>query len=1211
LTEWALLGVRARRIEVEIKLIAGNENSAVRHLVFLHGLGGSSQATWVAGKNTKQPWTRWLAEDFAKNAVWHIDYPAGLSNWFGFVPQPSRVARALLGAILNHPQLRSGEIVFIAHSLGGLVVKQLLVTASSSAQTHADCRNLLTRTKRVVFFGTPHRGSYGANLLVLFGRMLRPSNPLTTLAVGNEFLLENYETYKNLAKAQPIRQLPFIEGKPLRLLGVFDLPIVPHWSGDCVDEPAQELIDEDHKSMCKLASKKSIAYMHLHRFLTEQAAPPLPVGFERPEWIEGSDDGLRARLRADQQRYIEAGDDFSIASLAQHFDQKLMPDEYLKPIVIIGDGGFGKTRLALELYRQSGREGFLINGSARQADFEQLVKEVANGNREALFLIDYLEEMQGNFDDFYDTVVRCGKNRSALIVTTRQLPSPSARGGPQKLNGEHCQIIDLNAAALKPWRRQVCREILQAANVPDEVQADLADLDNPAIATLVAYDFSRHGIHANEALRAGDSGWLINRLKHGANSTASAAVSDKEFVHLLTLYPFTAELRDQLAPNLREAADRLERQGWVSRSSGNAGAEQAVEWRLGHDLLSDIPLVDLLMSEQRPALRYELLQRLAARAAVYDPDRSIEGSEYVRFVAAVEERCSQSYSADKVAETSEIEEVAMSVAEEFTAGAVMLEEFRHAQSDSSFYGARQGYARALRRSLRRLIAATPAPQILDTLEACADPLTAGLQSSLLASQACRLAINSVSLDLFEKLSVLQAAPSLSAKQIVALLGAFAEGSLKFQALAVKYPEGITALCQQAAQGSISRQNLLQTYYGLAEPASQIQQPSDEVRGAFIPSFHFHTIKSYWISLQNTASPDVDGRRNPSLCTANGAAYKNYAERDAGLPSACSLSNDARLWIAEEAFNIAKKVAGYLDDPFPYGFFITRFAEDDYRPVRELAAEAAFNKANDIAERDSDPSAYDPVITRFAEDDYGPAREQAVRAAFKKAIYLVKRDNDLRAYDEVIASFAGDDYGPVRELVAKGACNQAYNIAKRDSDPSAYDQFITRFAEDAYGPVREQAARAALNKANDIAERDHNPNVCDDFINRFIDDSYAPIQQLVVSARMAQVGWTVVARNMSAALLAAEGLLQDQQISLADKVVVAFLAWLAEPSSVRAEMLNSLADELGVMRTTWTFHEFADLIATFAPEDQVFAQTIIERLQRLEQRSDLIVAPQAS
>lgn len=48
-------------------------------------------------------------------------------------------------------------MIFVAHSLGGLIVEQALLLASDSL--HDSHHKILDATSGIVFFGTPHRGS--------------------------------------------------------------------------------------------------------------------------------------------------------------------------------------------------------------------------------------------------------------------------------------------------------------------------------------------------------------------------------------------------------------------------------------------------------------------------------------------------------------------------------------------------------------------------------------------------------------------------------------------------------------------------------------------------------------------------------------------------------------------------------------------------------------------------------------------------------------------------------------------------------------------------------------------------------------------------------------------------------------------------------------------------------------------------------------------
>jgi triacylglycerol esterase/lipase EstA (alpha/beta hydrolase family) len=66
--------------------------------------------------------------------------------------------------LLSKPELRDGPIYLIGHSLGGLVIKELIRTAEGDAFMRGEAKQFLERIEKIVFLATPHRGSNLARL---------------------------------------------------------------------------------------------------------------------------------------------------------------------------------------------------------------------------------------------------------------------------------------------------------------------------------------------------------------------------------------------------------------------------------------------------------------------------------------------------------------------------------------------------------------------------------------------------------------------------------------------------------------------------------------------------------------------------------------------------------------------------------------------------------------------------------------------------------------------------------------------------------------------------------------------------------------------------------------------------------------------------------------------------------------------------------------
>ena len=136
-------------------------------IILVHGLGGDFRMTWT---DDDRCWPMiWLLDKHVgiesvvgrfnidkvpsndKIRVLTVNHHADM-NSIDHDSDPSNIAQRLIG-LLAHAGVGSKPIVWLTHSLGGLIVKEVLIR---QAQIQGD---IFKSTKGVVFFGTPHRGA--------------------------------------------------------------------------------------------------------------------------------------------------------------------------------------------------------------------------------------------------------------------------------------------------------------------------------------------------------------------------------------------------------------------------------------------------------------------------------------------------------------------------------------------------------------------------------------------------------------------------------------------------------------------------------------------------------------------------------------------------------------------------------------------------------------------------------------------------------------------------------------------------------------------------------------------------------------------------------------------------------------------------------------------------------------------------------------------
>ncbi|KAI0169277.1 hypothetical protein GGR52DRAFT_581448 [Hypoxylon sp. FL1284] len=151
----------------------------------------------------------------------------------------------------------SHPLLFIAHSLGGLVVKEALRQSKSYEQDQPSRALIYSSTKGIIFFGTPHLGADPLNAvhdcLVSVVKLLQfkvNDGIIQTLRPNSERLVILHEEFLRMTRTQNWRVHSFQEELPVPALS----KKVVEDSSSCINERQHERtthIRENHVDMCR------------------------------------------------------------------------------------------------------------------------------------------------------------------------------------------------------------------------------------------------------------------------------------------------------------------------------------------------------------------------------------------------------------------------------------------------------------------------------------------------------------------------------------------------------------------------------------------------------------------------------------------------------------------------------------------------------------------------------------------------------------------------------------------------------------------------------------------------------------------------------------------------------------------------------------------------------------------------------------------------
>lgn len=257
--------------KVFVEKLAG-PSGATMDVVFVHGLTGHLRDTWAVRREDGKlgpPWPCLLERIFPDLGVFTLGYPAPT------VRDPTRPSANLTSTAelafdaLKEKGIGDRPLMFVAHSLGGLLCKEIILRGAIVEQSRPE--NRLTRqTRTILFLGTPHHGARLANIASKlmpqrsrFVRMLRTRDE-------NEFIDNLQRRFVDFAQSHLLDVWSLYEARPMpwpRFLW-FSFPVglvVPRESALAGYGQDKE-IDRDHVEMTRVRDE----HAPLFKFVVER-----------------------------------------------------------------------------------------------------------------------------------------------------------------------------------------------------------------------------------------------------------------------------------------------------------------------------------------------------------------------------------------------------------------------------------------------------------------------------------------------------------------------------------------------------------------------------------------------------------------------------------------------------------------------------------------------------------------------------------------------------------------------------------------------------------------------------------------------------------------------------------------------------------------------------------------------------------------------------
>ncbi|KAI1347054.1 hypothetical protein F5Y01DRAFT_256713 [Xylaria sp. FL0043] len=276
-------------------------------IILVHGLNGDPQKTWTAKNGVFWPADLLPASlREARANVLVYGYNADVySKKHGSSPSDNFIymhAQTLVTSLTHYRKdelTSSNPIIWVCHSLGGILVKRALLYSNDlRTSQHEDYRSIYVCTYGIVFLGTPHTGSdiatWGTVLQAMSDAVV-PKSFFQSESVLLKTLKRDNETLQNINNHfldvyQRFKILMAHENHKTDLKGTKALVVDANSAGPQLPGVTYYAIEATHSGMCKFDSKSAPGYRTISSAIRE--------------WVLDAPDVIRTRWRVEEDEKL-------------------------------------------------------------------------------------------------------------------------------------------------------------------------------------------------------------------------------------------------------------------------------------------------------------------------------------------------------------------------------------------------------------------------------------------------------------------------------------------------------------------------------------------------------------------------------------------------------------------------------------------------------------------------------------------------------------------------------------------------------------------------------------------------------------------------------------------------------------------------------------------------------------------------------------------